>query len=104
MSTQESHFAGPFPNLRNQLEGVYNFQKRSAGFKDDAPQEEGLCFSYEKFTDGRDKVSLVYVCMHACTYVCMYACISISGVWKASENVELASNMRSLRKRGSVVI
>mmetsp|Transcript_27489 Transcript_27489/g.67862 ORF Transcript_27489/g.67862 Transcript_27489/m.67862 type:complete len:330 (-) Transcript_27489:292-1281(-) len=50
---------GPFPNIRNQLDGTWTINsKGAAGFTGDSSQKmEGLVLRYEQLTDGRDKVT-----------------------------------------------
>jgi hypothetical protein len=49
---------GPFPSVRNKLDGTFEFKKKAAGFAGEAVNEEGLYVKYTQLTDGRDKVRL----------------------------------------------
>ena len=49
---------GPFPSVRNKLDGTFEFKKKAAGFAGEAVSEEGLYMKYTQLTDGRDKVRL----------------------------------------------
>lgn len=49
---------GPFPSVRNKLDGTYEFKRKAAGFAGEAVSEEGLYLKYNQLTDGRDKVKL----------------------------------------------
>lgn len=48
---------GPFPSVRNKLDGTFDFKKRAAGFAGERVEEEGLSLKYTQLTDGRDKVA-----------------------------------------------
>ncbi|EKX37329.1 hypothetical protein GUITHDRAFT_145031 [Guillardia theta CCMP2712] len=48
---------GPFPNIKNELQGTWDYKTASSGFKEGVSSSDKLVFSYNMLIDGRDKVT-----------------------------------------------
>lgn len=46
---------GPFPNVRNELSGTWEYSEKAAGFEGDSVSEPRLRCTYNEMVDGRNK-------------------------------------------------